>query len=1154
MRYWSRVLALPLVFSLACSAGGESTNPGDEDTDGGGNTDDIFGSDGLDGFEPDAVVGDSDGSFPDTDGGDAADGSDGAADADGADVPALPAVVVVNEIMVEALAGGADWIELVNLGTGNANLAGWGIARGNGAKSILPAVTVPPGGYYVVEAALGFDLQAADGIRLTAPNGDLVEEESWQAGDASPGSTWGRFPNGTGDFKSLATATKGAENVDTGAVPCGDGACAGQESCTNCPSDCATCPICPDGECNGDETCSTCEADCGACPTCGNGQCGGTEDCQSCPGDCGGCVEGCGATLFFAGYVEGSSSNKAFEIMNFTGATVDLSTYEIWRISNGGSWSEGAGNDFPLTGFLGHGESIVVCNTSSQSGVLGVCDVKNGGGPVSFNGDDALGLAKDGVLVDVIGDDSDPSPSGGWTVAGVAKATTDHTLLRKKTILTGTTDWAKSSGNEWVVLEQDELSDFGDHKANGICEPAPVLPNLQVNEILVGASGYVELVNGDPIHDLDASGWTVHVDAVSYALPSGTVILAKGYLALAASGLGVEPAALSAVKLEDAEAALVWEGTVPGDLLAGQSWGRIPDVNGAFLGLDVPTPGAANQPNPSQCGNGNCSNGETCDTCADDCGACPKCSDGTCNGDETCETCPGDCGECPNCGNLACAQSEDCSCESDCGPCTLGCATTLIFSEYLEGTGSNKALEISNRTGKPVDLSQYAVWKLTNGGAFTDGSGISKVTLSGQLAHGDVYVICGDKSVAAIKANCDFKTTGVLSTYNGNDSIALVVGGQVVDRIGADGPDVGTGWDVAGIKAATAEHTLRRKTSVVNGNTDWALSAATEWTVAGADVATGLGSHAALATCEAFVGCGDGSCGDGEDCESCLADCGECPDVCGNGTCGAEENCTLCEDDCGACPDVCGNDVCAESESCAQCEVDCGVCPETCGNNVCADTEESCDTCATDCGVCPAVCGNQDCEAAETCGSCVVDCGECPPGCAADLFFSEYVEGSSQSKALEVANFTGKDVDLSDYEIALGPNGNALVPANGVPLSGTLAHGDVFVFCHSSSATALKTKCDKFSGGTPVSYNGNDAIGLYKNEVLLDVIGVPGEEPTGGWTAGGIAKATADHTLRRLPAVLSGSTTWAPDSWSVFEIDSFDDVGQHTPEAVCEQP
>jgi hypothetical protein len=63
-----------------------------------------------------------------------------------------------------------------------------------------------------------------------------------------------------------------------------------------------------------------------------------------------------------------------------------------------------------------------------------------------------------------------------------------------------------------------------------------------------------------------------------------------------------------------------------------------------------------------------------------------------------------------------------------------------------------------------------------------------------------------------------------------NDAIALVVGGQNVDRIGADGPDVGSGWDVAGIKAATAEHTLRRKTSVVNGESSFQLACATRRT------------------------------------------------------------------------------------------------------------------------------------------------------------------------------------------------------------------------------------------------------------------------------------------------------------------------------------
>jgi len=48
------------------------------------------------------------------------------------------------------------------------------------------------------------------------------------------------------------------------------------------------------------------------------------------------------------------------------------------------------------------------------------------------------------------------------------------------------------------------------------------------------------------------------------------------------------------------------------------------------------------------CGDGQCNYGETCSTCATDCGTCPPtCGDGQCNGEETCLTCSQDCGVCP---------------------------------------------------------------------------------------------------------------------------------------------------------------------------------------------------------------------------------------------------------------------------------------------------------------------------------------------------------------------------------------------------------------------------------------------------------------------------------------------------------------------------
>ena len=61
-----------------------------------------------------------------------------------------------------------------------------------------------------------------------------------------------------------------------------------------------------------------------------------------------------------------------------------------------------------------------------------------------------------------------------------------------------------------------------------------------------------------------------------------------------------------------------------------------------------------------------------------------------------------------------------------------------------------------------------------------------------------------------------------------------------------------------------------------------------------------------------------------------------------------------------------------------------------------------------------------------------------------ELFISEYIEGSSFNKAVEIYNGTGSSVDLSTYSVELYSNG-ASSPSQSVALSGTLADGDVFV-------------------------------------------------------------------------------------------------------------
>ena len=76
------------------------------------------------------------------------------------------------------------------------------------------------------------------------------------------------------------------------------------------------------------------------------------------------------------------------------------------------------------------------------------------------------------------------------------------------------------------------------------------------------------------------------------------------------------------------------------------------------------------------CGDNSCNNGETCETCAAYCGACPVdpfCGDGNCDAGEDCGNCEADCGACPVdpfCGDGNCDAGEDCaSCEADCGIC-----------------------------------------------------------------------------------------------------------------------------------------------------------------------------------------------------------------------------------------------------------------------------------------------------------------------------------------------------------------------------------------------------------------------------------------------------------------------------------------------------
>ncbi len=159
------------------------------------------------------------------------------------------------------------------------------------------------------------------------------------------------------------------------------------------------------------------------------------------------------------------------------------------------------------------------------------------------------------------------------------------------------------------------------------------------------------------------------------------------------------------------------------------------------------------------------------------------------------------------------------------------------------------------------------------------------------------------------------------------------------------------------------------------------------------------------------------------------------------------------------------------------------------------------------------------------------------------VFFSEYIEGSSQNKAVEIYNGFLIPVELSDMEIEIYSNGSTSV-SNSVQLdAGTLAPGEVWVIgdpdC--SFAGLLDQTSNK------INFNGNDAVALVYDGTRVDVIGQIGFDPGTQW---GVEPCTTlDHTLRRNCSVIKGdgdgSDVFDPaDEWTGFPVDTLDGLGE----------
>ena len=169
-----------------------------------------------------------------------------------------------------------------------------------------------------------------------------------------------------------------------------------------------------------------------------------------------------------------------------------------------------------------------------------------------------------------------------------------------------------------------------------------------------------------------------------------------------------------------------------------------------------------------------------------------------------------------------------------------------------------------------------------------------------------------------------------------------------------------------------------------------------------------------------------------------------------------------------------------------------------------------------------------------------------------DLFFSEYVEGSSYNKALEIYNASPDAIALGDYQVLVSFDGGPT--ERSISLTGTLAAGDVFVLAHGRADPAILATADMTSSFV-INFNGNDAVILKKGDAIIDVIGRIGENPGDFWGAEPVT--TQNHTLRRKADVTAGDAN-GDDAfdpaveWASYPLDDFSNLGRHT--SACNAP
>jgi len=577
--------------------------------------------------------------------------------------------------------------------------------------------------------------------------------------------------------------------------------------------------------------------------------------------------------IIISEYIDGSTGNQAIEIFNGTGAPVDLSNYVLKLSNNGDGWAintllEPAAVDsiyiLPLKHVTLANDSVYVICNSAATGVgftdrvdlyLTTTNTTAGSMLVSFDGNDAIGLFKDDVLIDVVGQETGLGATS-FNAAGCTDPTPageDHTLIRKSTIISGNIDWTASAGttaedSEWIVYPIDDASNLGDHilflrgtdilaftltqqTKEAVIDAAAHTVSAEIGhtDILTALTPIITISEGASISpdsgaevdftnpvvytvtseagtsqdwtvtvlnqkETDATLSSIMIDDISVENFSSTKL---NYAKIYPAGTSLVPIVSATSTDENASIVITQSGSIYGvaKIVVTAEDVNYTKIYRVYFGTD-----------------------------------------------------PG---------------------------------TDLIISEYIDGSSSHQALEIFNGTGATINLKNYTMKLSSAGAGWAWNTSLIPAAIDSlyilplgniDLPNDSVYVICNNSATkVGFRDHVDLFLSTVNTTagsklvaYNGNDAIGLFKNDTLIDVVGPefadplwwdpeDGEFDAPYFDVADVIAAGADHTLVRKPTSLKGNPDWFGSAGntalnSEWIVRAKNDASNLGIHYVYST------------------------------------------------------------------------------------------------------------------------------------------------------------------------------------------------------------------------------------------------------------------------------------------------------------------